>query len=178
MSLEDLGNIGEFVAAVAVVVSLVYLAVQIRQNSRWLRASIVQAVAGSFMDFNQTVAANPQLMRVYQIGLEDFARLSEEERRQFLHLITSVFRFAEQMFYQYRRGTLEEQMWQGYAENILFIYQQPSVRQWWEIRRGMFSEEFREYLANSVPREEFALASEVITRISQQRASVDGPSEE
>ena len=34
MSLEDLGNIGEFVAAVAVVVSLIYLAVQIRQNTR------------------------------------------------------------------------------------------------------------------------------------------------
>jgi hypothetical protein len=42
MSLEDLGNIGEFVAAVAVVVSLVYVAVQIRQNTRSVRASSYQ----------------------------------------------------------------------------------------------------------------------------------------
>jgi len=44
MSLEDLGNIGEFVAAVSVVVSLIYLAVQIRQNTRSVRASTYQVV--------------------------------------------------------------------------------------------------------------------------------------
>ena len=45
MTLEDLGNIGEFVGAVAVVVSLLYLAVQIRQNSRLLRSAASQAAA-------------------------------------------------------------------------------------------------------------------------------------
>ena len=44
MSLEDLGNIGEFVAAVAVVVSLIYLAVQIRDNTRSLQAASLQSV--------------------------------------------------------------------------------------------------------------------------------------
>ena len=50
MSLEDLGNIGEFVAAVAVVVSLIYLAVQIRGDanpSGWLRAGDLQTVSRS-----------------------------------------------------------------------------------------------------------------------------------
>jgi hypothetical protein len=47
MSLEDLGNVGEFVAAVAVVVSLIYLAFQIRQNTRWLRASLKQSITDS-----------------------------------------------------------------------------------------------------------------------------------
>jgi hypothetical protein len=42
MSLEDLGNIGEFVAAVGVIASLIYLAVQIRQNTDSLRAATFQ----------------------------------------------------------------------------------------------------------------------------------------
>jgi hypothetical protein len=37
LSLEDLGNIGEFISALAVVISLIYLAVQIRQNTMQMR---------------------------------------------------------------------------------------------------------------------------------------------
>ncbi len=37
MTLQDLGNIGEFVGALGVVASLIYLALQIRQNTRQLR---------------------------------------------------------------------------------------------------------------------------------------------
>ena len=44
MSLEDLGNLGEFVGAIGVVVSLVYLAYQIRQNTAAVRASTHQAM--------------------------------------------------------------------------------------------------------------------------------------
>jgi hypothetical protein len=45
MSLEDLGNIGEFVAAVGVIISLIYLAIQIRQNAEALRSAMQQAWA-------------------------------------------------------------------------------------------------------------------------------------
>ena len=43
MSLEDLGNIGELVAAIGVIASLIYLAIQIRQNTQSVRSSAVQA---------------------------------------------------------------------------------------------------------------------------------------
>ena len=51
MSLADLGNLGEFLSALVVVISLLYLAVQIRQNSRLIRASGSQAAAQSALEF-------------------------------------------------------------------------------------------------------------------------------
>jgi hypothetical protein len=63
MSLEDLGNIGEFVAAAAVIVSLIYLAVQIRQNTKSLRASTFQgAIRPSVPTFWPCVLLNCGLM--------------------------------------------------------------------------------------------------------------------
>jgi hypothetical protein len=47
MSLEDLGNIGEIAAAICVIISLIYLALQIRQNTRWLRVSPEQPITNS-----------------------------------------------------------------------------------------------------------------------------------
>ena len=41
MTLQDLGGLGEFIGAVAVVVSLIYLAVQVRQNTGALNSAVV-----------------------------------------------------------------------------------------------------------------------------------------
>ena len=54
MSLEALGNIGDFVGGVAVVVTLLYLAVQIRQNTRQVRQSVELARAASVKSANFT----------------------------------------------------------------------------------------------------------------------------
>jgi hypothetical protein len=55
MTLEDLGNIGEFVAAIGVIVSLVYLATQIRQNTKAVRSSASQAIAETRADFLKSI---------------------------------------------------------------------------------------------------------------------------
>ena len=50
MSLQDVGSIGELVAAIATVITLVYLSIQVRHNSRALDRSNDFAQAGSIHD--------------------------------------------------------------------------------------------------------------------------------
>ena len=63
MTLEDLGNIGEFIAAIGVIVSLVYLATQIRQNTRAVRSSASHAIKNERVDFLKSVTDNPDIAR-------------------------------------------------------------------------------------------------------------------
>ena len=56
MTLEDLGNLGEFLGAIGVIASLVYLAVQIRQNTRAVNSNTSQAITDSRVEF---LASNP-----------------------------------------------------------------------------------------------------------------------
>jgi hypothetical protein len=51
VSLSDLANIGEFVGGIAVIATLVHLAIQIRQNTRSLRSVTFQSVVDSFTDY-------------------------------------------------------------------------------------------------------------------------------
>ena len=112
MSLEDLGNVGEFVGAIAVVVSLIYLAVQIRQNTRSLRA-------GAFQQYRQQSAelrrllAEPDMASVYRRGLYSPDQLTEEERTRFAAMMVFAFNREENLFLLRKLGLLDETLWAG-----------------------------------------------------------------
>jgi hypothetical protein len=131
MSLEDLGNIGEFVAAIAVIVSLVYLAVQIRQNTRTVRASTYQAVLDYSSRAVELVLANPHLERVYRVGRRDPSQLTEDERPQFRMLIAQFLTVYETMFLQYRCGILDEEYWSRRLGALTNLFSQPGIREYW-----------------------------------------------
>ncbi len=89
MTLQDLGNLGEFIGAVAVVLSLVYVAYQIRQNtiqmaehSRSLRLATNDATADQFSKFRDPLIRDPQMASLWLRGREDFSALSPEEQVQ------------------------------------------------------------------------------------------------
>jgi hypothetical protein len=71
VSLSDLGSLGEFVSAVAVVmvISLLYLAVQIRQNTRSLRAGAHQSITSHIAELNRTIVENAEVARLLEVGL-------------------------------------------------------------------------------------------------------------
>ena len=131
MSLEDLGNIGEFVAAIGVIVSLVYLAAQIRQNTKTVRTSTYQAVLDYSSRVNELVLSNPHVERIYRVGRRDLAQLHEDERPQFRLLLAHIMNMYETMFLQYRRGTLDEEYWNARMVGLRAVLSQPGIRAHW-----------------------------------------------
>ena len=89
MTLQDLGNLGEFIGAVAVVVSLVYVAYQLRQNtrqmadhSRSLRLAAVDATTNQYSKFRDPLIRDPQVASLWLRARKDFSALSPEEQVQ------------------------------------------------------------------------------------------------
>ena len=72
VTLEDLGNVGEFVAAIATLITLIYLAVQIRQNTGSVKAAAAQSVLAALNEALQSAASTPQLARVVVLGQADY----------------------------------------------------------------------------------------------------------
>jgi hypothetical protein len=118
MTLQDLGSIGELLAAVATIATLAYLSVQIRQNTRALRASSHHAVTDSFNHINMALGQDPTLGRVFRKGNAGLAELTEDERITFGFIHLSVFRVFETLFYQREIGTAEEQLFQSELRSL------------------------------------------------------------
>ena len=143
MSLEDLGNIGEFVAAVGVIISLIYLAFQIRQNTSWLRASLADVHFRGIADWLNSVASHRELGRIFLVGTQHFEELNDEDQRQFLFLVLSGFKIYERLHYQFCQGNVDKELWNRETTPLRLFIHSPVFEAWWEARRDWFQEDFQ-----------------------------------
>jgi hypothetical protein len=135
MTIAELGALGELIGAIAVVVTLVYLAVQIRQNTRSMEESRRLALAQTYQMRADALQAmlvraadsehiGPLITRLTQRGYpEDVAALedlSPEERGRFRQWQIAQQTHWDNMFYQYQQGFLEEEYYEdSFRERVL-----------------------------------------------------------
>ena len=105
--LEDLGNIGDFLGGIGVVITLAYLATQIRANTRSVRSASLDSISTSISEFIDKTAQDPALTKLWFDGLSGTVELSENDDRRFTLLLISLARRGENAFHQSRAGTLE-----------------------------------------------------------------------
>ena len=147
MSLEDLGNIGELIGGIGVVISLVYLATQIRQNTRSSRTASYQAAVTSISDLTREIGAAPELARIIATGGSELSTLAPNERLQFHFLGLSVVRNFENIHYQYMSGAIDEETWLGWAARIKSSLASPGAQEWWRGQAPAFSKSFQDFVA-------------------------------
>lgn len=90
MTLDQFGSIGEIVGAVGVVVSLVYLAIQIRKNTETERTSTYQSIVSDFGALNNTMASTPALSHLFVRAMENYHQLSADEKARVSQLFLTM----------------------------------------------------------------------------------------
>ena len=171
MKLEAVNAIAQLIAAIGVIVSLFYLAAQIRQNTRSMRAVVVDSLAHSLVDLLGPHAQNPQSLRAFSVVTENWNGASDEDRARTLPLIFALFKLFENAWFQQRQGTLDRQQWAGWDAYIRIYYHRLGVKTWWTMRRAAFAEGFRNYLEKSQPVEDLTPISQLIRGESSSAAS-------
>ena len=151
MTIVELGALGEFVAAIAVLITLIYLALQIRQNTRATRAASFHAITDSFNHVNVSVAQTPGLARIWLAGTTERSSLGEEERHQYDMLLLSYFHVFETIHYQARVGAGESGLVGAEERSLEALLATSGVREWWAENPYAFGPEFRAYIDRFLP---------------------------
>jgi hypothetical protein len=146
MSWEAISAVGEIVGAAAVVISLVYLAVQVRQNTRSARAASFHAVTDSFNQLNSLLAHDESLARIFQVGLQGLGQLDPVQRTRFEFFVLAASRIFETLFYQSRQGIGEKALWKAEEATMRSLLSNPGIREWWKSNPFRFTPEFRAYV--------------------------------
>lgn len=131
MTLEALGNLGDFVGGIGVVVTLLYLAQQIRRNTRSVEAATIQSTTEHFTAFMQWLAGNADLTRIFEAGSRDFEGLTSVDRMRFGGILNVALRGTENALAQTRRGLLPESAWESTRSQLRFAFRTPGVLAWW-----------------------------------------------
>ena len=153
MNWDALGAIGEVVGAIAVVATLAYLAVQIRQNNKLSQTTAVQTVSQQNLDFLGMLATNPDLGEVWFKGAENYDKLDARAKQGFYFVAQMLLRLFEDQHHLRTQGALPDEMWEASKVTLVRMLSRPGPRQHWEDNKFIYSASFRQHvdelLANS-----------------------------
>ena len=146
MSISDLGSLGEFIGALAVLVSLVYIALQIRTNTKAVRASTFQSVTSGWQNQIQFLS-DPSLSDLIDRSVSEPEALGQADLSRLFLITRANFRLCENDYYQLRSGTFDVDAWAGYKNSIVQeILGGPAFRAMWALQRDVFSSEFARFM--------------------------------
>jgi hypothetical protein len=146
MDLTTLSVMAQIASAVSVVISLIYLAAQIRQNTRAVRNSTHHALTVTRLDYIALVAQNPDLSHILRVGIHDLLQLNEDERQRFHLIMYYLFSAGENFYYQNRQGQLDTEQWERWQSTLRYYFTQPGIRMWFETNPIPFTIGFAEFL--------------------------------
>jgi hypothetical protein len=152
MTLSDLGDLGDFLGGVGVIVTLIYLAIQIRRNTFAVRSTSLDSAYAAHMEFQRTVWSDPELNKLWFDGLQGKREVSDTERERFLVMLISCSRLWEGADFKANEGwSLESKAWAGLNEELTGVFAFSGVQPYWtRVVRGMCAKEFVEFVESAV----------------------------
>jgi hypothetical protein len=146
LDITTLAAWGEFIGGIAVVVSLVYLASQIRQNSRLLQVSTTVAIATSERLNVSATLDDPSLARAWTIETAEFESLPEIEQARLGAFVAMQVSTFHQNYYFQKDGVIRDEVWMAQRRMAASLLRQAWAQNFWSISRFGFSDEFAVFL--------------------------------
>ena len=149
MSIAELGALGEFIGSFGVIATLIYLAIQVRTNTRTTRAEASYNALHSWAQLNEHFATQPEDFHELVLRAtapdareEDF---SETEWHRVMQAFRAVLQKLEGQYYLYKYGLMEPNIWEKRSRVAQgLIDSGPLMRAWWAHEQPIetFSDEF------------------------------------
>ena len=132
--------------AVAVIVSLLYLAIQIRQNTEAVRASSYEDVAKGTREFMALLVENKRTAQIYLRGAAQADQLTPEEQLQFEMLIGHFFANFDVAVDLFNRDMIDDKMMAPLTRFAQSLLAMPGVADWWNQSQHFYSDDLRAHI--------------------------------
>ena len=146
MTLNELGSLGEFMSGLAVVVTLVYLAIQIRHNTRAVRSSMHQDMVEATLRVAESLSDNADVGLIVLKADEDYDNLTAGELLRFEAYAERVFGNFESVYYSYRNSMIEEDLWVSWESSCLADISRVGMRRFWQDQRPLHLRDFMDFI--------------------------------
>lgn len=139
-----LSAIAEIISSFAIVVTLIYLSIQTRQNTAATRANTRQTMINNDLIINNAGIDHPHILTLLDSN-HSHQKLSADEEHQIALWLVNLARSREYQWFQYKNGLLDKQTWQAYLTGLAANLTSPRARGWWDaVAHDYFDHEFVE----------------------------------
>ena len=150
MPLEQLANIAEVFGMIIVAVTLIFLTVQMRQNTSMLRSAATQGAHERISVMYEPLISDPSLTEIFLKGMDDPSKLSAVEVGRFVAWWSQAFFVVQNWYFQTRNGFMDDELLNGFSLLMTDMFQKPGMKSVWEQRKYMFAPEFVKFLDDEV----------------------------
>jgi hypothetical protein len=144
---DAIAAIGELVGASAVFVSIIYLALQVLQNSTDVRSSGAQNAAHSAIQILESLGTNSETRDVFQRALDPYSELDRDEQAVAKTFFLEIIAYYETCYYQYLDGVVHQEIWEGRRRMMLDYFESPGFSSWWDDWNHVWGASFQKYVA-------------------------------
>ncbi len=146
MTLEEFNYIAEIIASIAVIGSLIYVGLGVRQNTAATQAAGRHASVEAINEYVGLINLSPNLADILYRGATGLSNIKNGEIIQFGAFLDQCFINFETYYFQWKAGVLDARLWSIQKHSIVDLLIQPGQQQWWKTRRHWFDKEFQEYV--------------------------------
>lgn len=149
-TLSNLTGLAEIIGAVAVIVSLVFVSIQLRENARATRSATATAVSTAAAQWYWIVGGDSQATGVLMRFLANGDKSPKEEQYQAMMLLHGNTLLMQNNYYLAQQGTLEGKIQHTFQAALIGVKDAPGWRHYWSLRRGAFLPEFKAFVEDTV----------------------------
>ncbi len=149
MTITELGSLGEFIASLGVLITLFYLAIQMRQNTKAVRLNTAHAVTEEFQDMFSLIASDQSLSEVF-IEAAQNEELNGVSRVRYNTFMSTAMRAYENAYLQNREQAINPDHWGGLTRMMIDISAMPAFPNYWADRKHWFSDDFQLHINTEI----------------------------
>ena len=151
MTLEQASFFAEIIAALAVVVSLLYLGIQIKRSRIQSENEAIDMLTNSRSNYIGLLAENTELSYIIPKGLASRTKLTANEYFRYHSYLYTLFVGLEIGFIKWKRKGINDEIWGAWDEATHWWLGFPSVQKWWkENSIGGFTVDFNKYVQSKI----------------------------
>ena len=145
MKLSEWAHAAEIASGLVVVVSVIVLIVEVRENTATRRLAAAQQVLGLSYSNNTLVAVDEGANELFSTISAD-GDLSQDQKSKYHFLLLSFFASHWQVYYQYQSGFLDRGIFDDYKRRTRSLLANRHAREWWMSDKFRFSEGYQDYV--------------------------------
>jgi hypothetical protein len=146
MNLQDLASVAEIVGGVAVVVSLIYVGLQVHDSTSAIRSAAASDATTAMQSWYLEMGSNRQASDVWFNAMTSPEPLPAHDEFQFLMSMHTAILGMQNSYLLSKEGTLDEEFREAVTTAIIAVKDLPGMDRYWRQRRGFFHTGFAEYV--------------------------------
>jgi hypothetical protein len=149
LSLDTAAKFSEVVGAVAVVIGLIFVGLEIRGNTVAQQFSATQTLVS---EYNAAIKSinDGEFICIYIAAGIDFDKLSQSDKIRYSVLMQPILRTFEQLHYSALQGTIDANVHSGFERQYAALMQVKGMQQYWAARSQWFGDAFQDYTEHTI----------------------------